>query len=123
MSPCLPVAHSMSSHMPELPLMPALSGGLQAAPMGLRAKTSVAARNTVLVCGIAMLGVGDLCYAFLPSVLGEAAVRVLSDSVRHLVLLLLRELPFRPAVPALMHAGHAMQAWCWGPPAWACTWP
>lgn len=43
----------------------------QATPMGLRAKTGVRARNTVLLLGFAMLVAGNLCFAFLPSVLGE----------------------------------------------------
>lgn len=43
---------------------------LLATPMGLQAKASVRARNAVLALGCAMLIVGDLCYAFVPSTLG-----------------------------------------------------
>ena len=39
--------------------------------MGMRAKESVRARNAVLVLGCLVLIVGDLCYAYMPSALGE----------------------------------------------------
>lgn len=39
--------------------------------MGLRAKESIRARNAVLVLGCLVLIAGDLCYAYMPSTLGE----------------------------------------------------
>lgn len=44
---------------------------LLAAPLGLRAKSSVAARNATLLAGMAALVGADLCFAFLPSLPGE----------------------------------------------------
>lgn len=43
---------------------------LLATPIGMRAKASVKARNTVLALGIAMLVAGDLCFALIPSGMG-----------------------------------------------------
>ena len=39
--------------------------------MGLKAKESVRARNSMMMAGIAVLILGDLCYAFIPSMLGK----------------------------------------------------
>ena len=46
---------------------------LLAAALGLRAKSSVAARNATLLAGMAALVGADLCFAFLPSLPGEQA--------------------------------------------------
>lgn len=44
---------------------------LLAAPVGARAKRSVAARNTALLIGFAVLIAGNLAFAMIPSVTGE----------------------------------------------------
>lgn len=49
---------------------------LLAAPLGLRAKSSVAARNATLLAGMAALIGADLCFAFLPSWPGECTLDV-----------------------------------------------
>lgn len=43
---------------------------LLAAPLGLHAKSSVAARNGTLLAGMAALVGADLCFAFVPSLAG-----------------------------------------------------
>jgi hypothetical protein len=52
--------------------------------MGMRAKASVRARNVMMMLGIAVLIVGDLCYALVPSMLGEAGAPSKYRSFPHL---------------------------------------
>lgn len=46
----------------------------QAAPVGVRAKASTRARNTVLLLGCLVGFAGDICFAFIPSSLGRPPV-------------------------------------------------
>lgn len=59
-----------SATLPVLLPLVMLTQGFLAAPLGLRARRSAAARNAVLQGGIAALLAADLCFAFLPSVQG-----------------------------------------------------
>jgi len=47
---------------------------VQATPMGLRAKQSVAARNRVLMLGMSALIAANICFALVPSYLGGCGV-------------------------------------------------
>ena len=98
--------------------------------MSLRAKASARARNGVVLAGIGALVGADLCFAFVPSVLGEWAQRCHGMAKGHCVCLH----AFRPARPArrppprlppaalALPPGMPLQAWWRAPVCWVCTW-
>ena len=125
----------------------------QATPMGIQAKKSVAARNAVLLLGFAVLVAGNLCYAFVPSELGErwrwswwrlawsrcwalgAAGRLPPEPgarsapaagwcTAALLWPCARRLAAARAQTAkLLPRASLSQAWRWAARAWGCTWP
>ncbi|KAL4445338.1 hypothetical protein ABPG77_011163 [Micractinium sp. CCAP 211/92] len=60
------------AQLPMLTLFSMLPVILLAAPVGVRAKASTRARNTVLLLGCLVGFAGDICFAFIPSSLGMA---------------------------------------------------
>lgn len=66
-APCRRLTHSLFA----LHWLATHAQVLLAAPLGLRAKSSVAARNATLLAGMAALIGADLCFAFVPSWPGD----------------------------------------------------
>lgn len=84
---------------------PPLGPPLQATPMGLRAKQSVAARNRVLLLGMSSLIAANACFALVPSYLGEqlGCMHLIEASVCHVCIPMP---PLLPPCPLNRHPCH-----------------
>ena len=85
-----------------------LAPPLQATPMGLRAKQSVAARNRVLLLGMSALIAANACFSLVPSYLGEqlGCMHLNEASVCHVCMPMPPLFATLPTKPPPCHPAH-----------------
>ena len=143
-NPRCPPQFMSSTSLPLLMVVVGVTTAALAPLAGLRAKASVAARNGVLLWGIAALVGANLCFALVPSVQGGRCPRAGGRGGRHAcrpdgthAALIAKACGTRQSQAAALAHGSlsstlppgplccAMLPWqacCWARRCWACTW-